>query len=148
GARVLEGGLAIDYDESALTLTSLRTRTRSAEPDADGPWGEKTPDHYFPCHGQPVQGTLQLTASPSRLRARCLTDVYVTSGRAAVESSLVLEAEGGIPDTIDLLLAPGPGKAEWSWVVERAPTTSEEGVPRSPTSASSGNRIKRQERLR
>jgi hypothetical protein len=134
GARFREGALAIDFDPQ-VSEVALRTQAVRAEPDGAGPWKEHIPEHYYPYRGEPVQGSLRLSPRPPRLRARCASEVFVASGRAAVETHLLLEAEVGAPERVDLYLSVGAGKQGWDW-------RREDGVAGNP-----GIRVRRAERL-
>jgi hypothetical protein len=136
GARFREGALALDCDEQLFHLDVKTTADRS-EPDEDGPWGKQTPEYFYRYRGHTVEGTLRVQLRPPRLRAKCASEVFVTSGRAAVETHLILEAEVGSPDTIDLSLSEDGGE-EWRWRNESAVRGGE---------APAGNRVLRVERL-
>lgn len=112
GARHREGGLGIDYDEQAF-LASVKTDAGAGDAPADGAWGGRGPDLYYPFVGQAPAGTLRLAALPPRLRARAEVNVHVTGGRAIQETRLVLDAEGGRPSGADVFLS-GPA-GEWVW---------------------------------
>ncbi len=134
GARFREGALALDCDEQLFHLDVKTTADRS-EPSEEGPWGKQAPEYFYRYRGQPVTGTLRVQVRPPRLRAKCGSEVFVASGRAAVETHLLLEAEVGSPDTIDLALSEGGGE-RWEW----------ENEPAARGEASSGNRVLRVER--
>ncbi len=141
GARFREGTLALDCDEQLFHL-EVRTKAVRSPPDSDGPWGARLPEYSYrykrpPLTGEPpIKGELQVHSRPPRLRARCNSDVFVASGRAAVETHLLLEAEAGSPETIDLVLSSGGG-GPWQWRNEKTPRGEEAAI----------NRVRRAERL-
>jgi hypothetical protein len=141
GARFREGALALDCDEQLFHL-AVRTSAERSQPDSEGPWGAQLPEYYYryrvhaPTGDPPVKGELQVRARPPRLRAKCNSEIFVASGRAAVETHLLLEAEAGSPDTIDLALSAGDG-GPWQWHNETAPRGEETAI----------NRVRRAERL-
>jgi hypothetical protein len=112
GARLREGALAIDYDESAYDARPT-TAAQTSTPDEEGPWGKQVPDYYYPYRGQPVQGTLVLLPRRPRVRARCTSAVGLTAERAALETHLTLQPEVGTPDSVDVYVSAPPGKWEW-----------------------------------
>jgi hypothetical protein len=136
GARFREGAMSLDCDEQLFHLDAKTTADRS-EPDEEGPWGKQTPEYYYRYRGVPVTGTLRVQLRPPRLRAKCGSEVFVASGRAAVETHLLLEAEVGSPETIDLSLSEG-GDEPWQWRNEPVVRGGEAPV---------GNRVLRAERL-
>jgi hypothetical protein len=101
GARFHEGVLAISYDAQTYQAT-LRATSPESESEDEGPWGIQLPDASYSYHGRAVEGTLVLRPRPPQVRARCVSDVYLRAGRAAVDTRLILEAESGRPDTVDL----------------------------------------------
>ncbi|MGH7169307.1 MAG: hypothetical protein ACRELG_03405, partial [Gemmataceae bacterium] len=141
GARFREGALALDCDEQLFHL-DVRTKAERSPPDGEGPWGARLPEYYYrykrPTRtgDPPVKGEFQVRARPPRLRARCGSEVFVVSGRAAVETHLLLEAEAGSPETIDLVLSSGGG-GPWQWRNEETPRGEESAI----------NRVRRAERL-
>jgi hypothetical protein len=116
GARLREGALAIDLDES-LYEARVESSARATTPGEDGPWGKQLPDYYFPYRGQPVRGTLTLQPRRPRVRVRCTSAVGLTADRAAVETHLTLQPEVGTPDTLDLYLS-APPAGRWEWKTE------------------------------
>ncbi len=84
GARFHEGALALDCDEQLFHL-DVRTTAERSEPESEGPWGTRLPEYYYRYSGQAVHGDLLVRARPPRLRAKCDSEVFVVSGRAAVE---------------------------------------------------------------
>src|SRR5262249_12223555 len=104
GARFREGALGISI-EAEGQRAEVNTALARSEPEEDGPWGKTIPDYFYLYRGQPLQGSLTLLPRPPRLRARCTSEVYLAAGRAAVDSHLLLEAEAGSPDTLDLFLS-------------------------------------------
>jgi hypothetical protein len=118
----LEGVLAIGYEpqtyQAALVASAAET-----ELEDDGPWGRQVPDAVYQYRGRPVEGTLVLRPRPPQVRARCVSDVRLSAGLAAVETRLVLEAESGRPTGVDLSVSaptPSSGHADagWHWRVE------------------------------
>jgi hypothetical protein len=118
GARFREGALALDCDAQLFHL-DLRTTAERSEPEQDGPWGQHLPEYSYRYRGQPMKGTLRVQPRPPRVRARCQSEVFVASGRAAVETHLLLEAEVGSPDTIEFALSESDGNS-WHWRTEPA----------------------------
>jgi hypothetical protein len=111
GARLREGAFGVSYD-SQTYQAAFRTSAVEAEREEDGPWGRQVPDAVYQYRGRRVEGTLLLRPLPPRVRAHCVSDVYLLAGRAAVKTQLVLEAESGRPDAIELSLsAPGESPA-------------------------------------
>ena len=133
GARFREGALALDCDEQLFHL-DVRTKAESSPPDNDGPWGNQLPEYFYRykrpagTSDPPVKGTLQVSARPPRLRARCTSEVFAASGRVAVETHLLVETEAGSPETIDLLLSSGGGP--WQWLNEETPRGGEAAINR------------------
>jgi hypothetical protein len=116
GARLREGSLAIDYDETAYEARP-DTRAPATAPEEEGPWGKQVPAYFYPYRGQAVRGTLVLRPRRPHVRARSTSAVGLTAARAAIETHLTLDPEVGTPDAIDLYLsAPPPGK--WRWKTE------------------------------
>jgi hypothetical protein len=134
GARSPEGAIALDCDEQLFHF-EVRTAAERSEAEKEGPWNQP-PEYYYRYRGQAVTGTLVVQPRPPRLRARCGSDVLVASGRAVVETHLLLEAEVGNPQTIDLLLSASDG-GPWTWRTE--------SVPRGEGTGS--NAVQRAERL-
>jgi hypothetical protein len=134
GARSPEGAVALDCDEQLFHF-DVRTAADRSEAEKEGPWNQP-PEYYYRYRGQPVTGTLVVQPRPPRLRARCGSEVLVASGRAVVETRLLLEAEVGNPQTIDLLLSASDG-GQWTWRTE--PPARGEGT--------GGNAVQRTERL-
>lgn len=128
--RLQEGGLAISVDPHYQAVLSSPAPPGFV-PDgplaqrANLPWGDQVPDYYYPyrrqaldgiLRGQGVEGTLELRPRPVRLRARCASQVLLTSSQAAVVSRLELTPEGGAPDTIDLVTSAAV-RGPWNWTV-------------------------------
>jgi hypothetical protein len=137
GARFREGALALGFDTQACEAV-VATAAVAAEADREGPWGEQAPERCYPYDGEPVAGTLTLWGRPPRLRARCASEVFVASGRVAVETRLLLQADGGSPDSVDLYLSSGGGHEPWRWQPE---------APGGRDRAPAGPRVRRVERL-
>ncbi len=135
GARFREGALALDCDEQLFHL-QVHTRAERTEPENEGPWGQRLPEYYYRYRGQNVTGEIRVQARPPRLRAQCHSEVFITRGEAIIETQLLLEAESGSPNTIELSLSAGNGVG-WPWHTET--------LPRSDESA--GNRVRRVERV-
>jgi hypothetical protein len=115
GARLREGALGVDLSD-LLYQGSLRSTLAESEPgEEEGLWGSQTPDHYFSYRGQALQGTLELRPRAAKVRATCTTNVHLASDR--VDTRLVLEAEAGSVDAVDLYVS-----TSWSepaqWRVE------------------------------
>jgi hypothetical protein len=116
GARLREGGLAIDFDESAYEARPS-TLVAAEAPGEAGPWGQQPPGLYYPYHGKVVRGTLTLVPRRPRVRARCSSAVGLTAERAAVETHMTLEPEVGKPEAVDLYLS-APPRGRWEWRTE------------------------------
>jgi hypothetical protein len=78
------------------------------------PWGKQVPDYYFAFKGQAVEGTLQLRPRQGRLRALCLNDIALASGRGLARYQVELNPEVTAPDFVDLFIA-GPAVERWYW---------------------------------
>jgi hypothetical protein len=112
GARLREGAVAIDYGDLLYRGSTNPPLAESEPGEEEGPWGAQTPDHYFAYRGQPPQTALQLQKRPAELRAACTSDVYLGADR--VETRLVLEAEAGSVDAVDVYLsAPVADATHW-----------------------------------
>ncbi len=142
GARFREGVLAISYDPQTFQAT-LKASAAEGELEDDGPWGRLVPDVVYRYRGRPVEGTLALRPRPAQLRARCVSDVRLSAGRAAVNTRLILEAEAGRTDAVDLSLsAPaGGGRSDgvpraaeppdaWHWRVDEKGSNAVRGFER------------------
>ncbi len=128
--------MALDCDEQLFHL-DVRTTAERSEPESEGPWGTRLPEYYYRYRGQTINGDLHVRARPPRLRAKCDSEVFVISGRAAVETHLQLEAEVGSPSTIIELSLSAAGGQPWSWRNETPPRGDESAL----------NRVRRAERL-
>jgi len=128
GARFREGALALDCDEQLFHL-QVQTTAERTEPESEGPWGQKIPEYYYRYSGQPVTGEIRVRARPPRVRAKCTSTVLVVGGDAVIETHVVVEAEAGSPNTIDLWLSAGDGEA-WQWRTEAPPRSDEAAVYR------------------
>lgn len=115
GAHSRDGALAIEFDEQVVQPT-IKASVPEGEPEAEGLWGNRPPDFYFPFSGQPVHGSLLLNPRPPLLRARCTSDVFLATGRAAIESRLALDAELGQTDQVVVEFS--ASGAPWNWRVE------------------------------
>lgn len=113
GARFREGALALDCDEQLFHL-QVRTAAERTEPESEGPWGQQLPEYYYRYRGQSISGEMWVRARPPRLRAKCDSDVFIAAGEASLETHLLLEAEAGSPNTIELSLSAGGG-GPWQW---------------------------------
>jgi hypothetical protein len=134
GARFREGALALDCDEQLFHL-QVQTSAERTQPESEGPWGQKFPEYYYRYYGQSIRGEILVHPRPPRLRAKCESEVLAAGGEAIVETRLILEAEAGSPNTIELLLSAGDG-GTWQWRSE---------APRSEETAT--NRVRRAERV-
>jgi hypothetical protein len=112
GATYREGGLAIDYDDQ-VHIAQVSTDSLAGESPVEGPWGKSAPALYYPCKGEAIRGTLRLRQRAPRLRARAQTEVHVVGDRPAVQTSLVLEGEGGLTSQVDVYLSAGTLPAQW-----------------------------------
>jgi hypothetical protein len=120
GARFREGALGIDVDEEVYEarIRFLKGGMRAEVPDASGPWKEDLPGFYRAYQGSRVEGTIHLRVLPPRLRASSRTRVFVAAGRPAgalhtlgAELQVLVEAQRGSPDTLDLVLSTAAGSA-------------------------------------
>ena len=124
GARFREGALAVGFDEQTHRL-EIKTAAAEAPPEDDGPWGKKVPAYYYPYREQSSDarpapgGALTLRARPPQLRALCTSEVVLSAGRPIVDARLLLEAEQGSPESVDLYLSapclPSPSGDPWGW---------------------------------
>jgi hypothetical protein len=117
GARLREGVLAVDFDEQTYRAV-VTTPAETSEADEEGPWGRQTPAYFYRYSGSAVAGRLRLEPRPPEVRARCTSEVFVASGRATIETHLLLDAAAGSTDVVDLMLSAG---AAGSW--PRGPAT-------------------------
>ena len=121
GARLREGALGVSVASlfQASANASLTSTPGDAADETRGraPWGKTALDFYFPYQGQPVEGALVLRTRTPQVRARCLTDVVVASGRALAMNRLELSPEIGNPQTLDFLISGPP--VEWEWKIVR-----------------------------
>src|SRR5262249_44758738 len=84
-------------------------------PAIDPPWGPQTPDYRFVSRNTPVQGIVRVRANPPRLKARCLSEIAVVSGRPMATMRLQVEPESGSSYHIDYFLsAPVDRKLSWT----------------------------------
>jgi hypothetical protein len=118
GGRFREGGLALGFDPRVYRARVATTSPASDVPP-EGPWGQAVPEYYYPYSGDSVPGTVHLEARRPRFRARAVSDVFVTAGRAGLETQIVLEGESGHPAAVDVYLAPGANAPAWEWRVAR-----------------------------
>jgi hypothetical protein len=119
GARLREGGLAIDFDEQRFEGHVTGAVMSTAPPEEPGPWGNKPPDYYGTYRGQALgeRARFELRPRPPHLRARPSASVVLTPGRAAAETTLVLQADAGTPQALDVhVSAPVAGAWEWKAV--------------------------------
>lgn len=114
GARLREGGLAIDFDEQRFEGVVTGAAVTTAPPEEEGPWGREPPDYYCPYRGQGVRGRLELRPLPPRLRARAASSVVLAPGRAAAETTLQLQGEAGSPQSLDVYVS-APAAGAWEW---------------------------------
>jgi hypothetical protein len=120
GARWPEGALAIECDQRAHQA-SIQPPRISALPEEEGPWGKQLPDYYYPYRGRALKGTLELRAIPTRLRARCVNEVLMESGRLIVETHLQVESAAGVAEALEFV-ASAPLGNRWSWRTDGAGT--------------------------
>jgi hypothetical protein len=120
GAWLREGGLALGFD-ARVYRARLSSTSPSGEAPTDGPWEQTSPDYFYPYSGEPLSGSIRLESRPPRFRARAFSDVFVSAGRAGLESRILLEGESGHPTAVDIYLAPGAGPRGWDWRVMRGP---------------------------
>jgi hypothetical protein len=135
GARFREGALALDCDGQMFHL-DVSTAAERTEAESDGPWGGQLPEYYYRYKGQPAAGEFVVRPRPPRVRAKCATEVFLAADRSAVEAHLLLEAEVGSPNAVELSLSAGDG-APWSWRNEATGRGEETPI----------NRVRRLERL-
>jgi hypothetical protein len=139
GARQREGGLGLDFDEQRyepwvagegetakskkgekgkkpVPVSAPRRLRVSAPASSGGPWGKHLPAYFFPYGVQPLRGHLTLRPLPTRLRARSTSTVVLASGRAAMETTLTLQAEAGTTRTLDVWVSTHVADS-WEWKV-------------------------------
>jgi hypothetical protein len=109
GARLHEGALAISLDP-----VYQRPAVPPFAPEERGPWGDHTLDYYYPYRGQSPAGKLDLQPRPARISARCTNKVILAAGRATVGARLVVQAEAGRPEALDVYLSVAPSR-RWEW---------------------------------
>jgi hypothetical protein len=114
GARLREGGLAIDFDEQRFEGRLTGVVMGTAPPDEKGPWRDEVPDYYAAYRGEPPRGRLELRPRPPRLRARVSSSVVLAPGRAAAETTLTLQADAGTPQSLDVYVS-APAAGAWEW---------------------------------
>ncbi len=114
GARLREGGLAIDFDEQRFEGHVTGAVLSAARPEEEGPWGGTPPDYYGTYRGEPFRGRLELRPLPPRLRARVSGNVVLAPGRAAAETTLQLQADAGMPQALDVYVS-APVAGPWEW---------------------------------
>jgi hypothetical protein len=115
-SRFRESGLAIDYDHQTFRA---QTRT-SGEPldlPEEGPWSRSLPELYYAFRGEPLLGTLELQPRDALTRSRIDTYIKRVDRQVRADFRLTLEAEGGRPTTVDVLL-PGASPPAWEWQFE------------------------------
>jgi hypothetical protein len=132
GARLREGVFAVGLDSQVYQAT-LNGPSSTADLEDEGPWGRQVPDAVYQYRGRPIEGTLVLSPRPAQVRARCISDVYLPAGRAAVNTRLILEAESGRPNSVEVALSapanepPGaarmPDESAREWRVEQGDNT-------------------------
>jgi hypothetical protein len=118
GTRARDGALGVDVDMQVYR-PKVTTPSDATEPDEEGPWGRSLPAYFYRFLGQPLTGHVRLEPRRSQLRARCSTDVLVASGRAVVKTQLLLQADAGLADFVDLHIT-GQVPEHWSWREEGA----------------------------
>ncbi len=128
GARFREGALAVGFDERTHQIR-IETAAAQAPPDDDGPWRKDIPSYYYPYRdqagaGRPAPaGRLMLLPRQPQVRAQCTSDVTLTAGQVSVDTRLLLEAEQGSPESVDLYLsataAPAVSGDPWNWRAEQ-----------------------------
>jgi hypothetical protein len=128
GARFREGALAIGFDARAHRL-EVKTAAAEAAAEDDGPWGQEIPAFYYPYRDisgagrRPLAGTATLRRRPPQVRAQCTSEVVLSAGRALVDTRLLLQAEQGSPESVDLYLsapaAQSPSGDPWEWRTEQ-----------------------------
>ena len=101
GASFREGSLGIAFDEQTYQPV-VKPSAPESELDDEAAWGKQPLEFYYSYRGQPVTGTLLLRPRAPQVRAKCSSEVFLTAGRAAVETRLLLEAETGNVETIDI----------------------------------------------
>jgi hypothetical protein len=125
GVSQREGALAISFDEQVYRAR-VEANTAPAEPaerEEGGPWGSQMPDYYYRYYGEPVRGTLRLQPREPRVTMRCISEVALASGRAALVTHVRLQPDVGNPDALDLLVS-APLTGKWEWRTAQAGTNS------------------------
>jgi hypothetical protein len=113
GAHVRDAALAVRVDD-AVYRSAVQTTAEPTEPDDDGVRGRTPPTYYYRFLSQPLAGHLRLETRQPQVRVRSETDVLVASGRAAVQTRLLLEAEAGVIESVDLHVT-GRMPSPWTW---------------------------------
>jgi hypothetical protein len=114
GARLREGGLAIAFDPLRFEGRFTGVAPTATPADEDGPWRPEVPDYYVAYRGEPPHGRLELRPRPPSLRARASCSVVLAPGRAAAETTLQLQADAGMPQSLDVYVS-APIAGAWDW---------------------------------
>jgi hypothetical protein len=143
GARFREGVLALGLDPQVYQA-DVRTSAPEAEVDEDGPWGKQAPDRAFAYRGGPLRGSVRLAPRAPQLRARCSSEVFLASGHARVGTRVVLEAEVGSVQEVELALSAAGGperpgtRPAWEWRAERGGSLVRRAERAYPAEAAAG----------
>jgi hypothetical protein len=125
------GTLAISADpiyQAAVVQSSTPPSMPTTAPEGGGPWGKSLPGYFFPLRNQPITGKLRLVPYPSRVNARCSTEVALAPGSAAVHARLEIEPVLGTPQAVDLYLS-APPQSRWQWKAQDNLVRGMEHVP-------------------
>jgi hypothetical protein len=94
-----ELGPVVDAQGDRPMLAEVRASVGSS-PGPEPPWGGQTPQRLYEARNGPVQGTVSLSANPSRLKVRCETEVVAALGQAALTIRLHVEPTSGSANQI------------------------------------------------
>jgi hypothetical protein len=114
GARLREGGLAIDFDEQRFEGRLTGAALTTIPPRDEGPWGGEVPDYYGTYRGEPLRGRLELLPLPPRLRAHAQGNLVLMPGHATLETRLQLQADAGTPQSLDVCVSARLA-GRWGW---------------------------------
>jgi len=130
GARLREGGLAIDFDEQRFEGRVTGAAMSTAPPGEDYPRGWDVPDYYGTYRGTPLRGRLELRPVPPRLRVRAAVRVVLAPGHVAAATTLQLQAEAGSPQSLDVYVSAAvPGRWDWQTTAGSNTVTSFKRLP-------------------
>ncbi len=130
GARLREGGLAIDFDEQRFEGRVVGATLSTAPPGEDGPWRSNLPDYYGTYRGEAFRGRLELRPVPPRVWVRAAVRAVLAPGRVRTETTLQIQAEAGTPQSVEVYVsAARPGPWEWQTIAGSNAVTGFERLP-------------------